>query len=72
MVVDCAVEGMLHSRELPDILAGGARLMMIMPMMRIGIMRVGMRQAFVSIPMAMWTGDGFGMLVLMHSHNKSS
>jgi 2,5-dihydroxypyridine 5,6-dioxygenase len=29
MVVDCTVEGMLHSRELPEILAGGARLMMI-------------------------------------------
>lgn len=29
MVVDCTVEGMLHSRELPQILAGGARLMMI-------------------------------------------
>lgn len=29
MVIDCTVEGMLHSRELPDILAGGARLMMI-------------------------------------------
>ena len=25
MVVDCTVEGMLHSRELPQILAGGAR-----------------------------------------------
>jgi 2,5-dihydroxypyridine 5,6-dioxygenase len=29
MVVDCTVEGMLHSRELPRILAGGARVMMI-------------------------------------------
>jgi len=29
MVVDCTVEGMLHSKELPRILAGGARLMMI-------------------------------------------
>ena len=29
MVVDCTVEGMLHSRELPQILAGGARVMMI-------------------------------------------
>src|SRR5688500_16039920 len=29
MVVDCTVEGMLHSKELPHILAGGTRLMMI-------------------------------------------
>jgi 2,5-dihydroxypyridine 5,6-dioxygenase len=29
MVVDCTVEGMLHARELPKILAGGTRLMMI-------------------------------------------
>lgn len=29
MVVDCTVEGMLHSKELPRILGGGARLMMI-------------------------------------------
>jgi 2,5-dihydroxypyridine 5,6-dioxygenase len=29
MVVDCTVEGMLHSKELPRILAGGTRLMMI-------------------------------------------
>ena len=29
MVVDCTVEGMLHAKELPRILAGGARLMMI-------------------------------------------
>jgi 2,5-dihydroxypyridine 5,6-dioxygenase len=29
MVVDCTVEGMLHSRELPRILAGGTRVMMI-------------------------------------------
>jgi 2,5-dihydroxypyridine 5,6-dioxygenase len=29
MVVDCTVEGLLHSRELPSILAGGARVMMI-------------------------------------------
>ena len=29
MVVDCTVEGMLHAPELPDILAGGARLYMI-------------------------------------------
>jgi len=28
-VVDCTVEGLLHSKELPRILAGGARLMMI-------------------------------------------
>ena len=29
MVVDCTVEGLLHSRELPRILAGGTRVMMI-------------------------------------------
>lgn len=29
MVVDCTVEGILHSRELPQIFAGGARVMMI-------------------------------------------
>jgi len=29
MVVDCTVEGMLHAPELPRILAGGTRLMMI-------------------------------------------
>ena len=29
MVVDCTVEGLLHSRELPQILAGGTRVMMI-------------------------------------------
>jgi len=29
MVVDCTVEGMLHAPELPAILAGGTRLMMI-------------------------------------------
>ena len=29
MVVDCTVEGLLHSRELPAILAGGTRVMMI-------------------------------------------
>lgn len=29
MVVDCTVEGLLHSRELPRILKGGARVMMI-------------------------------------------
>jgi 2,5-dihydroxypyridine 5,6-dioxygenase len=29
MVVDCTVEGMLHAPELPKILAGGTRLMMI-------------------------------------------
>lgn len=29
MVVDCTVEGLLHSRELPAIFAGGARVMMI-------------------------------------------
>src|SRR5688500_8880726 len=29
MVVDCTVEGMLHAAELPRILAGGTRLMMI-------------------------------------------
>lgn len=29
MVVDCTVEGMLHAPELPSILAGGTRLMMI-------------------------------------------
>lgn len=28
-VVDCTVEGLLHAKELPRILAGGARLMMI-------------------------------------------
>src|SRR6476619_3643830 len=28
-VIDCTVEGLLHSSELPLILAGGARLMMI-------------------------------------------
>jgi 2,5-dihydroxypyridine 5,6-dioxygenase len=29
MVVDCTVEGLLHARELPAILAGGTRVMMI-------------------------------------------
>jgi len=29
MVVDCTVEGLLHSRELPAILGGGTRVMMI-------------------------------------------
>lgn len=29
MVVDCTVEGLLHSRELPEILKGGARVLMI-------------------------------------------
>ncbi len=29
MVVDCTVEGLLHSRELPQILSGGTRVMMI-------------------------------------------
>ena len=29
LVVDCTVEGLLHARELPAILAGGARLLMV-------------------------------------------
>src|SRR5690606_25005541 len=29
IVVDCTVEGLLHARELGEILGGGARLMMI-------------------------------------------
>ena len=29
MVVDCTVEGLLHAPELPDILKGGARLLMV-------------------------------------------
>lgn len=29
LVVDCTVEGLLHAPELPDILAGGARLLMV-------------------------------------------
>ncbi|MEJ8572565.1 peptidase M29 [Microbaculum marinum] len=29
LVVDCTVEGLLHSPELPDIISGGARIMMI-------------------------------------------
>ncbi len=29
LVIDCTVEGLLHAPELPDILAGGARLLMV-------------------------------------------
>lgn len=29
IVIDCTIEGLLHTRELPEILAAGARLMMI-------------------------------------------
>ncbi|MGD9944180.1 MAG: peptidase M29 [Burkholderiaceae bacterium] len=29
VIIDCTVEGMLHARELPQIMAGGARLMMV-------------------------------------------